>query len=73
MCTGIIIVFDETVQPEIFTGKKLSRIGENIEFRGENFRCLPIRTVGWALLRGKFADKTFAEGGNTTKFTKVFT
>ena len=42
----------------------------SIEFCGENFRGLPIWTVGWALLCGKFADKPFPEGGNTAKFTK---
>ena len=29
--------------------------------------------MGWALLREKFANKTFVEGDNTAKFVKVFT
>ena len=40
---------------------------------GENFRGLPIRNVGWALLREKMAEKTFAEAGNTAKLAKIFT
>ena len=46
---------------------KLSRIGENVEFHRENFRSLPIGTVGLALLRESFVDKTFTKGGNTAK------
>ena len=46
-----------TVQPETFA-------------EIENFAE---KTVAWALLCEKFADRTFAEGSSTVKFAKVFT
>ena len=53
-----------------FCGLKLSRIDENIDFREKTLA--DCQSGVWA---GPYytTDKTFAEGGNTAKFAKVFT
>ena len=53
------------IQPETFTSDKNWR-KYIIAFHGENFRGLPIRNVGWALL----CTKTFVEGHNNYHTTR---
>ena len=55
-----------------FQGRKLSRIGEKYNFRGENFH----RVLTCAALKDttppNFAEKTFVNSHKTAKFAKVF-
>ena len=53
-----------------FQGRKLSRIGEKYDFRGENFhRLLTCATPKDATLPN-FTEKTFANSHKTAKFAK---
>ena len=56
----------------IFRGRKLSRIGGKMEFRGENFRGLLASTAYCRPSLQTIAEKTFAERHKTAKFAKVY-
>ena len=55
-----------------FRGRKLSRIGEKYDFRGENFRGLLACVALKDAAPPNFAEKTFANSHKTVKFAKVF-
>ena len=55
-----------------FQGRKLPRIGEKYDFRGENFRRLLACAVLKDATPPNFSDKTFANCHKTAKFMKVF-
>ena len=55
-----------------FQGRKLSRIGEKYDFRGENFHRLLACAVPKDATHPNFMEKTFANSHKTTKFAKVF-
>ena len=55
-----------------FWGRKLSRIGEKHDSRGENFRRLLACAVPKDATPPNFAEKTFVNSHKTAKFAKVF-
>ena len=57
---------------ENFRGRKLSRIGEKCDFRGENFHGLLAFAAPKDATPPNFAEKTFADSHKSAKFTKVF-
>ena len=57
---------------ENFRGRKLSRISEKYDFRGENFCGLLVSAAPKDATPPNFAEKTFANRHKTTKFAKVF-
>ena len=57
---------------ENFRGRKLSRIGEKYDFRGENFHGLLASAVPKDATPPNFAEKTFTNCHKTAKFAKVF-
>ena len=54
-----------------FQGRKLSRIGEKYDFRGENFRGLLACAAPKDATPPNFAEKTFANSHKTTKFARL--
>ena len=55
-----------------FRGRKLSRIGEKYNFRGENFRGLLAFTMPKDTTLPNFTEKTFANNHKTAKFCESF-
>ena len=55
-----------------FRGRKHSRIGENYNFRRENFLRLLTFAVPKDAMPPNFAEKTFVNSHKTVKFVKVF-
>ena len=56
---------------ENFRGRKLSRIGEKYDFRGENFHRLLACAMPKDATLPNFAEKTFANSHKTTKFARL--
>ena len=57
---------------ENFQWRKLSRIGEKYDFRGENFRRLLALATPKDTTPQNFMEKTFKISHKTPKFAKVF-
>jgi len=55
-----------------FGGRKLSRISEKYDFRGENFHGLLTFAAPKDTTPPNFAENTFADSHKTTKSAKVF-